>query len=62
MDSAKMASKIYEASLDMDYADYEDTKDVDISAIASALKKVKEYAKTDDDFLALDNALYLIFG
>ena len=57
----KMASAIYEASLDMDFADYGDTREQDINFLASALKKMEEYAAKDNDFLALFNALSMIY-
>lgn len=58
----EMARRIYEASLDMDYADYADTKEADINFIASALEKIGDYAERDNDFLALFNALSIIYG
>ena len=62
MDYKEAANKIYNDSLDMDYADYMDTKENDITAIACALQKIEEYSKQDNDFIALFNALDIIYG
>lgn len=57
-----MASAIYESAKDMDFDDYEDTKEESIQNLASALDKVSRYATYNNDFYALFNALEMIFG
>lgn len=62
MDYYKMASNIYRDSSDMDWADYEETKEEDIKEIASALEKIKGYADNNYDFSALLQSLERIYG
>ena len=54
-----LAKKIYEASLDMDYADYEDTRDDETECIRQALVKLKEI--NDSPSVALLHALEMAF-
>ena len=40
MDLREIATKIYDDSIDMDFADYEDTKDIEVSAIEKDLEEL----------------------
>ena len=58
-DNTAIAKKIYESCLDMDYADFEDTRDEETDYIKQALDEIE---KIDDcRYVALYNALGLIF-
>ena len=56
----EMATKIYETCKDMNAGDYEETKEQEISLIASAIGKVCAYGCYNDDFRALFSALEAI--
>lgn len=57
-----MASAIYESAKDMDFDDYEDTKEESIEKLASALDKVNRYGGYNNDFSVLWQALERIYG
>ena len=59
MDYKEMANKIYDFCSDMDYEDYEDTREEETNLIASALNKLEEMEGAD--FKALFNALSYMF-
>lgn len=40
MDLREIATKIYDDSIDMDFMDYEDTKDIEVSAIEKDLEEL----------------------
>ena len=56
-DNKAIAENIYEASLDMDYADYEEYRDEEIEYIEKALDDIEMI----DDYVSLYNALGMIF-
>lgn len=58
----EMGNRIYEASKDMDWADYEDQKEQGINDLALALFKVKAYASYNEEFAVLFEALNRIYG
>ena len=60
MDNRAIAEKIYEAGLDMDYADYEDTREQETDLIRQALDKIAQIDSCE--FVALYNALGMIYG
>lgn len=65
MDIYAMASKLYLLCLDMDYADYEETREQDIEDLENALfylKTASENPKNDKCFGALLSALAIITG
>lgn len=43
-----IASKLYELSKDMDFADYEEQKDLEIANISNALENLYNSNKTED--------------
>ena len=59
----EIAERLYELGKDMDYMDYEDTKEQDIAELENALYWLKETAKNPynkDYFRVLYNALQRI--
>jgi len=48
MDFDYIASKLYELSQDMDFADYEEQKDLEIANIANALENLYNSNRTED--------------
>lgn len=42
MNAMELATLLYEATKDMNYMDYEDTKETDISMTASEIEKARE--------------------
>lgn len=63
MDTFAMATKLYDMCLDMDFADYEETKDQDIADLDYALfwlKTASENPGNHDGFRALFSALAVI--
>lgn len=57
-----IATNLYEYAKDMDYADYEDTKEQEIALINEAISKIHSYASYNDDFSALYGVLLNAFG
>ena len=62
MEEHIIAKSIYSAIEDMDMMDYSDSKEEEINLLTEAISKVKAYARYNDDFNALYNALEQIFG
>ena len=56
-DNKAIAENIYDASLDMDYADYEEYRDEEIKCIKKALDDIEK----NDNYVSLYNALGMIF-
>lgn len=56
-DNKAIAENIYDASLDMDYADYEEYRDEEIKCIKKALDDIEKI----DNYVSLYNALGMIF-
>lgn len=56
-DNKAIAENIYDASLDMDYADYEEYRDEEIECIKKALDDIEKI----DNYVSLYNALGMIF-
>lgn len=56
-DNKAIAENIYDASLDMDYADYEEYRDEEIECIKKALDDIEK----NDNYVSLYNALGMIF-
>lgn len=55
-----MAEKLYNAACDMDFHDYDDTKENDIELIESALSNIKGYS--NEEMQTLYNCLLAIYG
>jgi hypothetical protein len=56
-----LAINIYEATLDMDYADFEDTRDEETDYIRQALDEIESLSADSVKFTSLYNALGMIF-
>ena len=56
-----LAMNIYEATLDMDYADFEDTREEETDYIRQALDEIESLSADSVKFTALYNALGMIF-
>lgn len=56
-DNKAIAENIYDASLDMDYADYEEYRNEEIECIKKALDDIEKI----DNYVSLYNALGMIF-
>lgn len=62
-DCQEVANRIYELCEDMDYMDYEDTKEQDIGDLSEAINQIKAMAQNEynaDYWRILWNALQII--
>ena len=60
MDYMELSNAIYDFCCDMDYEDYEDTREEETNLVASALEKLDKM--DGDDFKALFSAIKYMFS
>lgn len=59
--SEEIAIKLYELSKDLDFEDYEDTRESDIKTLENAIYNLKLYANSSNDFDELYNVLESLY-